>query len=119
MAAWSHAGGAVVGIESGSGKQLWSHKTPEYTSPLLAHKGRVYFAAKGLGLYGLNLRTGVVEWSAELHDADRFVPLLIRNKPGFWSSEGWMIMVDPEEEEKEEKPAGDAGKKAPGGAKKP
>lgn len=88
---FSHADGEVTGINEKDGKSLWAFKTPQFTSFLLLHKDRLWFSAPGVGLVGLDARTGDVAWKAEVSDPARFVPFLTGDRVAFWSSEGWMI----------------------------
>ena len=93
---FSHAGGEVVALNPDardeSRKILWSFPAPEFTSPLLLHGDRLWFAAPGKGLFGLNAANGSVEWKSEPGDAAAFTPFLAEGKPAFWSQEGWMIV---------------------------
>ncbi len=87
---YSHADGEVGRFEGE--KSVWTFAAPGYTSVLLAHDGRLWFSSWGSGLYGLNLKTGAVEWKLEgLADAALFTPFLRDGKVAFWSSEGWLI----------------------------
>jgi outer membrane protein assembly factor BamB len=89
---YAHADGEVGRFEPGAEKPTWTYETPGYTSSLLVHGGRLWFAAWGKGLYGLNLKTGVLEWNREgIHDANLFTPFLWEGKPAFWSTDGWLV----------------------------
>jgi outer membrane protein assembly factor BamB len=92
---YSHSDGSVGRFEPGAEKPTWTYETPGYTSPLLAHGGRLWFSSWGKGLYGLNLRTGVLEWNREnIHDANLFTPFVRDGKVAFWSSDGWLVATD-------------------------
>ncbi len=89
---YAHADGELSCFEGGEEKTAWTFATSNFTSPLLVHGGRVWFAAPGQGLYGLNAKTGAVEWKVEpLPDAALFTPLLRDGKAAFWSTDGWMV----------------------------
>jgi outer membrane protein assembly factor BamB len=92
---YAHADGEVSCFEGGGEKVAWTFEAREFTSPLLVHGGRVWFAALSRGLYGLNAKTGAVEWKAEpLPDAANFTPILRDGKAAFWSSDGWLIQPE-------------------------
>jgi outer membrane protein assembly factor BamB len=89
---YSHADGELSRFEPGAEKPTWTYETPGMTSSLLVHGGRLWFAAWGKGLYGLNLKTGVLEWNREgIRDANLFTPILWEGKPAFWSTDGWLV----------------------------
>lgn len=92
---YSHADGEVSRFEAGSDKSSWTFATPGYTSPLLAHDGRLWLSSWAGGLYGLSLKTGAVEWKQEgIADAALFTPFLWNGKVAFWSSDGWLIATE-------------------------
>ena len=83
-----------VYLKDGAAKPEWNFTTPAYCSMPLVHDGRVWVAAAGRGLFGLDLETGSVAWKAELADAALFTPILWDGKPAFWSSDGWLLPAD-------------------------
>jgi outer membrane protein assembly factor BamB len=92
---YSHADGTVARFEAGAEKPTWTYETPGYTSPLLVHGGRLWFSSWGKGLYGLNLKTGVLEWNREgFRDANLFTPFVRDGKVCFWSSDGWLVATE-------------------------
>lgn len=90
---YAHADGAVAFIKDGAEKEAWDVSTPEFTSSLLVHEGRVWFAAAPMGLMGVDLKDGRVAWKSPLADAGAFTPILWEGKPAFWSSDGWLVPV--------------------------
>ena len=92
---YTHTDGQVVRYEPGADKPTWTFDTPAFTSPLLVHAGRLWFAAGGQGLFALNLKSGAVEWKLDgLPDAKLFTPFLRGGKVAFWSSDGWIVNPD-------------------------
>jgi outer membrane protein assembly factor BamB len=92
---YAHADGVMSCFEGGAEKTAWTFSAQGFTSPLLVHGGRVWLAAGGRGLYGLNAKTGAVEWSVEpVPDASAFTPFLWDGKPAFWSSDGWLVTTE-------------------------
>lgn len=92
-AVYSHADGAVSYFKDGAEKEEWNVLTPEFSSGLLVHEGRVWFAAPQAGLAGVDLKEGRFVWKAAVADAALFTPILWEGKPAFWSSEGWLVPV--------------------------
>lgn len=90
---YSHADGALSFWKDGAAQEEWNVGTPEFTSSLLVHEGRVWFAAPGLGLAGVDLKDGRFVWKSAVADAGLFSPLLWEGRPAFWSAEGWLIPV--------------------------
>jgi outer membrane protein assembly factor BamB len=89
---FSNADGEVACFEGGEGgKVAWSFKTPAYTSLLLVHDGKVWFASHQQGLFGLDAKTGSIAWKRERIDAANYLPFLWEGKPAFWSNEGWIL----------------------------
>ncbi len=96
-AIFSHAAGEVACFDpdarDDSKRTLWSFPAPDFTSALLVHGERVWFAAPGKGLLGLNAATGAVVWKADVSAASLFTPILHEGKPAFWSIEGWIMQA--------------------------
>jgi outer membrane protein assembly factor BamB len=88
---YAHADGAVTYLKDGAEKEEWNVATPEFTSPLLVHEGRVWFAAPQVGLAGVDLKEGRFVWKMAAADAALFTPVLWEGRPAFWSAEGWLI----------------------------
>jgi outer membrane protein assembly factor BamB len=93
---YSHAEGAVAYFKDGSDKPEWTVTTPEFTSALKVHEGRVWFAAPGVGLAGVDLKEGRFVWKSAVADAGLFTPVLWEGRPAFWSADGWLIPVKEE-----------------------
>jgi hypothetical protein len=90
---YSHADGAVSYWKDGAEKAEWNVTTLEFSSPVLVHGGRAWFAAISVGLAGVDLAEGTYKWKSAVGDAPLFTPILWEGKPAFWSSEGWLIPV--------------------------
>jgi hypothetical protein len=90
---YAHADGALSFVKDGAEKEEWSVPTPEFTSPLLVHEGRVWFAAATVGLLGVDLKDGRVVSKVAAADAGLFTPILWDGKPAFWSAEGWLVPI--------------------------
>lgn len=91
---YSHADGEVACLDAASDKTLWTFKAPDHTSPLLVHGERVWFSAGARGLFGLNVKTGVVEWKLPAEDGHAFTPFVHGNKVAFWNAEGWLVTTE-------------------------
>lgn len=92
---YAHADGELGCFDPATGKTDWTFAAPDFTSPLLVHGGRVWLSAAGRGLYGLNAKTGAVEWKTEpLPDAALFTPVLRDGKAVFWSADGWLVATE-------------------------
>lgn len=90
---YAHADGAVGYWKDGAEKPEWSVTTPAFSSPVLVHGGKAWFAAAGLGLAGVDLKDGRFAWKLEASDAAIFTPTLWEGRPAFWSADGWLIPV--------------------------
>jgi len=92
---YAHSDGLLGCFEGGTEKTAWTFSAQGFTSPLFVHGGRVWFGAGGQGLYGLNAKTGAVEWTVEpVPDAHLFTPILWEGKVAFWSSDGWLVTTE-------------------------
>lgn len=89
---YSHADGGVACIVDGAESYAWNFPAPEFTSDLLVHGGRVWFAAGGRGLVGVDLKSGEAVWSHPAAEASLFTPILWEGRPAFWSFEGWILL---------------------------
>jgi outer membrane protein assembly factor BamB len=92
---WANTDGQILGLDPESGRELWKVELKPWVSPWLIHAGRLYVAAPGVGLLGIDIKTGQVPWKLELEDAGLFTPVMIGDKPAFWSSDGWLVDVKP------------------------
>lgn len=89
---YSHADGGVAYVPDGAESYAWNFAAPEFTSDLLVHQGRVWFAAGGRGLVGVDLATGEAAWTHPAADASLFTPILWDGRPAFWCFEGWILL---------------------------
>jgi outer membrane protein assembly factor BamB len=92
---YSNADGEVSCFEGGApDKVAWSFKTPFFTSPLLAHEGKIWLASHQQGLFGLDQKSGRIVWKREKVDAADYTPILWEGRPAFWSAEGWVLPTE-------------------------
>lgn len=89
---FSNAGGSVVALEPGEGKELWKTETPKLTSTMLMHQEAVYFADYAGSLRALKIADGK-DVFAPLPVAEplKYTPMLWNGKVWFWSTDGLLL----------------------------
>ncbi len=87
---WANTDAEIVGLDPATGKQLWKVPLKPWVSPWLIAGGKIHVAAPGVGLLTIDVKTGAMT-TINVDDAELFAPVMIADKPCFWSSEGWWI----------------------------